>query len=296
MQRRQPAHRLLLIVVALLLVPMLSCEWFASRGPTISDVVLARDVKLDTLDPVEITDVYSQDQPEFHAVIGLSNAPLGTRIKAIWTALDVGNAAPQNTIVNQSEKKAEGTQNVHFSVTPDFGRWPPGLYKLDLYLNDELYRTLDFKVDASLRAKSVLLVCPPLPPPSLKSFEIVMSVTMALGVQEEDKEPIGGTTVFPSSAIFHAVVLVVEAPKDTIVTATWYATDLGELSSCNTKLLTTDIIVDDTRNIDFSLTSKIPWPDGEYRVEISVDGALAQVVPFEVSSKTPSTTAPTRQP
>jgi hypothetical protein len=297
MQRRRLARRALPFVIGFLLASILSCELFASKVPTVTNVVLAQDVKADTLDPVGVTDGYSSDQPEFHAVIGVSDAPAGTVIKAVWTALDVGSAAPQNTTIDQAEKQAQGTQSVHFAVSPDFGRWPPGSYKLEIYLNGQLDRTLNFQVTApaTYPVKPASLVCPPLPPPSLEPSDIVVSVTMALDVQGENKEPVNATTVFPPSAIFHAVVLVEDAPEDTTVTATWYATDLGELSSCNTKLLKTDVLVDDTRNVDFSLTSKIPWPDGEYRVEISVDGEIVQVVTFQVSSAAPSGTAPTGQ-
>ncbi len=297
MDDRRTVSRAVPFVIFFLLAPILACELFASKGPTITNIALARDVKPDTLEPVETTDVYSQDQPEFHAVIRLADAPPGTAIKAVWTAVDVGSAAPQNTIVSQSEHNAEGTKNIHFAASPDFGRWPPGSYQLHVYLNGQPYETLNFQVtpSAAEQGKTVALVCPPLPPPALKSSDIVMSVTMALDVKGEDKEPVNPTTVFPPSATFHAVVLVEDASTRTTVTATWYATDLGELSSCNTKLFKSDVIVDDTRNVDFSLTSKIPWPDGVYRVEISVDGALVEVLPFEVSSSAPAGTAPKGQ-
>lgn len=297
MEHRRSAPLALPFLIAFLVAPILACELSSSKGPTITSVVLARDVKADTLDPAEITDVYSLDQPEFHAVIQVSDAPPDTAIKAVWTAIDVGSAAAQNTTIGQSEKKTQGTQNVHFAVSPDFGHWPAGSYKLDVYLNGHLDRTLNFQVNAlpNLQGNTVTLVCPPLPPRSLEPSDIVVSVTLALDVKGETKEAVNATRVFPPSATFHAVVLVEDAPEDTTITATWYASDLGELSTCNTKLLKTDVIVDDTRNVDFSLTSKIPWPEGKYRVEISEDGALVEVVPFEVNSATSSSPAPSGQ-
>ncbi len=300
MQHQRFARLALLLVTVLFLVLVPACEFLPAQTsfqPSISSLVLARDVKPDTLDPVEATDVYSWEQPQFHALVRVADAPAGTLVRAVWTAVDVGEAAAPNTQVADDVKQARGTLNLHFTAVPDYGRWPPGSYKLDVYLNGKLDRTVSFKVVAPQTSVTQRAsVCPPISPPTLYTSDIIESITMALDVDEETKEPLNPTSVFPASAVFHAVVAVQDAPDNTTVSATWYATDLGDVESCNMRLLRTDVVVDVSRNIDFSLTSRIPWPEGQYRVEIAVNGAPAELVTFEVEGGSAEVPTPTRQP
>lgn len=295
MQSRRFARLALPLVTVLFLVPALACGLVPAQ-PFIASVVLARDVKAGTLDPIEATEVYSWEQPQFHALVRVADAPSGTRVRAVWTAMDVKDAAAPNTRIGETEALAQGDQNLHFTAAPDYGRWPPGTYKLDVYLNNKLERTVGFTVVAPQTETSrPASVCPPFSPPTLSPSEIIQDVTMALDVDVESKEPINPTTVFSPSAVFHAVAAVQDAPENTTVSATWYASDIGDASSCNIQLLRTDVVVDDSRNVDFSLTSKIPWPEGQYRVEIAVNRSPAQIVTFEVGSESGEAATPTIQ-
>ena len=132
--------------------------------------------------------------------------------------------------------------------------------------------------------------------PATKTASVISSITMATDTRGDNKDPVNPTTAFSSKAVFHAVVAIKDAPKNTRFTAAWYVTDVGSASSPNSLIDSTDLTADGTRNIDFTLSPNNQWPAGKYRVEISVNNVLDRVVDFTVtgssSSTTPSAPAP----
>ena len=134
-----------LLLIGLFVIPALACEFSVSTAK-ITDTVMAEDVQGDNLEPVGVTETYAADQSTFHAVVTVANAPSDTVVKAVWVAADVGDVAPPNTEIDQTEVEVEGSRNVDFTLTSDSGQWPPGAYKVDIYLDDELDRTLNFTV------------------------------------------------------------------------------------------------------------------------------------------------------
>jgi hypothetical protein len=73
----------------------------------------------------------------------LPNAPDDTKVKAVWTAVSVEGADP-NTLIDQTELTSGGGA-LTFNLS-NAGPWPTGQYKVELYLNDKLDRTLEFQV------------------------------------------------------------------------------------------------------------------------------------------------------
>ncbi len=305
-----PGLRRLLFIPLVFAIVLLACEFSASTA-SITNAVTAKDSKSDTFEPVGITDTFPPDQVKFHAVVSIANAPDDTKLKAVWTAMDVGTAAAPNTVIDSSEITAGGTRNVDFTLSPDAGKvWPAGTYKVDIYLNGKMNRSLNFSVvappqptAAATRAPTAVptvasVVCPPVTLPAARPSGIVTGVTMALNTQGANKDPVNPTNLFPPSAVFHAVVALKDAPANTQVTATWYASDLGGPPDCNVSLTSTDITTDGTRNIDFTLTPPSVWPDGDYRVEISVNNTFDRAVRFQVSKNAPPvpTAGPTQPP
>jgi hypothetical protein len=111
---------------------------------------------------------------------------------------------------------------------------------------------------------------------------IVKSITMAKGVKGETKDPVNKTSVFQPTDTIHAVVRVDNAAPDTKLSAAWIAVDVGDVAEPNSEILTNDIIIDGTRNIDFILEPTNPLPIGSYEVEISVNDHLADSKKFRV--------------
>lgn len=88
------------------------------------------------------TTVFSQDQT-FYAIAKLANAPDDTKVKAVWYAVAAEGADP-NTLLDSAEL-VSGDQTLTFKLSNNQS-WPVGTYKVELYLNDKLDRTLDFAV------------------------------------------------------------------------------------------------------------------------------------------------------
>lgn len=88
------------------------------------------------------TTVFSQDQV-FYLIVELANAPDDTNLKAVWTAVDIEGADP-NTLIDEVVFTG-GDPVVTFNLSNN-GPWPLGRYKVDLYMNDTLDRTIEFEV------------------------------------------------------------------------------------------------------------------------------------------------------
>jgi len=130
------------------------CVWVAiglgvatSRGckcqvstANISSVQMARDAG-----GAEPTTVFAPTDT-FHCLVELANAPDGTTVKSVWTAVKVEGAEP-NTVIDEAEVTS-GSAPIKFNLTGT-NPWPPGDYKVDLYLNDKLDQTLTFTVEGS---------------------------------------------------------------------------------------------------------------------------------------------------
>jgi hypothetical protein len=133
-----------LLVLVFLVLAGCSASFSTAK---ISSAVLAKDVKADSYDPVDPTTVFGTDQAVIHLVVALKNVPSDTKLKAAWTAVDVGDAAPAGTVIDQTEYTANGSGNVDFTLSqPSSGVWPVGKYKVDIYLDGKLDQTLEFAI------------------------------------------------------------------------------------------------------------------------------------------------------
>ncbi|MCA9994677.1 MAG: trypsin-like peptidase domain-containing protein [Anaerolineales bacterium] len=130
------------IFIVLSLLGLVGCEFSASTA-NIQAASLSRD-KAGT----QTTTVFDPTDT-FYSVVDLANAPDDTKVKAVWTAVNVGDAAAPNYLLNETEL-VTGSGDVVFEAANTAGAWPAGTYKVDIYLNDELSQTLDFRVQAPL--------------------------------------------------------------------------------------------------------------------------------------------------
>jgi hypothetical protein len=120
---------------------------FSISTANITQATLAKDVKPDSLEPIDPTTAFPVDQPVIHLVVNVANAPSDTKVKAVWTAVDVGDVAPANTQVAEVTVTLDASGTAHFTLSvPDTGAWPVGKYKADVYLNDKLDRTLEYTI------------------------------------------------------------------------------------------------------------------------------------------------------
>jgi len=130
-------RRIHLAIAALtLLATLLSCSFSASTA-NIDDAWMAADEE-----GTQRTTVFAQDAT-FYALADLANAPDDTTVRAVWTAVDVEGTDP-DTLIDETELTT-GSGNLVFQLSNN-NLWPAGHYKVDLYLNEELDRTLEFDV------------------------------------------------------------------------------------------------------------------------------------------------------
>jgi len=88
------------------------------------------------------TTVFSQDAV-FYAQVQLKNAPDDTELKAVWTAVNADGVEPNLQIMETDY--TGGDEQVHFSLSND-DLWPTGEYKVEIFLNGKLDKTLTFQV------------------------------------------------------------------------------------------------------------------------------------------------------
>jgi outer membrane usher protein FimD/PapC len=242
----------------------------------VTNAVTAKDVSGDNFDPVGITDSFPADQSIFHAVVTISAAPANTQFKVVWLTAS-------NSQMGDFTLTSGGSRNLDFTFKPNAGKLPAGNYKVELYVNGTLNRTLTFSVSGSAppqpTSPQTQATCPSVTP---KSSGYISDVVIAENTQGADKQPVNPTTTFKPSAIFHAVVRTQNAPANTNFKAMWCVTDVGSASPPNTLIDQTDLSTDGSRNIDFTLSPATTWPAGTYRVLISVNGVVDTVKNFSV--------------
>ncbi len=139
-------------VFAAIVAVSLACTT-VNLGPVgVKDAKLARDPEGN-----QPTTLFAQDDT-FYFLAELVNAPPATRVKASWTALEV-DGMQLNLPVDEAEITS-GSGLLQFKLANN-ELWPAGRYKIDLYLNDQLARSLEFQVEPTAAA-----VAPPADSPT----------------------------------------------------------------------------------------------------------------------------------
>src|SRR5947199_4695436 len=101
----------------------------------------------------EIT-AYTADAPKLYAIFKTNGAQSGDKIRGVWIADDVGNAAPAGTKIDEKGLTAEGdTDDGVFSLSKPTNGWPLGTYHIEIYVNDELASKVKFAIKAAAKAK-----------------------------------------------------------------------------------------------------------------------------------------------
>ena len=138
MVRHRTMFLYLTLCATILALTVPACSFSASTAK-ISDAKMARDQ-----DGKHPTKVFSPDDT-FYCVADLSNAPDDTKVRAVWTAVDVENTKPDTKIKEASTKSGSG--QLQFNLSNN-GSWPAGDYKVELFMNDakDPTQTLEFKV------------------------------------------------------------------------------------------------------------------------------------------------------
>lgn len=127
----------ILIVLLIMMLATAACEFSASTAK-VKDAYMSSDEE-----GANRTEIFTQDQP-FYCIVELTSAPDDTTVKAVWTAVEVTDTDPNMLIDEYEVTTGDGT--IPFSLIND-GLWPTGKYKVEIYLNDKLDKTIEFAVE-----------------------------------------------------------------------------------------------------------------------------------------------------
>lgn len=124
----------ILIAVAVLMLTTLACGGSFSTAK-ITDAYMSNGS--------DKTTTFDQDET-FYAIVELQNAPEDTTLKAVWIAVDVPDVEP-DFVIDEASITANEDDTFTFDLSND-SLWPTGDFKVDIYMNDKLERTLEFRV------------------------------------------------------------------------------------------------------------------------------------------------------
>lgn len=251
---------ILTAIVALVAAALvLSACGFSVSTANIQDVSLGKGYENGAI--VEPTTIFTSEDQAIELVVKVGNAPDDTSVKAVWSIVDVAGYEP--AILYESPLTLDSGQNVaHFTLTND-QNWPAGSYKVEIYLNDKLGKTIEYQVEA----------------PEVK-VPTIESATLAKGSNEN--EAVDPTTVFaPDDLVIHLVVTVADAVEGTSLKAVWHVVEVQDYEPQ---------VIDEVpytlsggENVaDFTLSNDQPWPAGKYEVELYLNDQLVQTLEYEV--------------
>jgi uncharacterized RDD family membrane protein YckC len=116
-----------------------------SGGPITA--TLARDVKPNTFEPVDPTSTFPQSAPVLYVAFQAKDAGAGAKVRTVWTAVDVGQAAAPNSVIDEATVTLpRGDESGAFNLTRRDRPWPVGQYKVDFYVNDRMVLSMPFTV------------------------------------------------------------------------------------------------------------------------------------------------------
>lgn len=110
-------------------------------GADIKEIHMAKD---DHGDPGEETDSFSPSDRTIHCVATLKESKSGTRMKFSWWAVNVEDT--QNKKIQEIDYTTKALENVihgHLTYPQD---WPTGKYKVQVYVNGDLDKTVFYTV------------------------------------------------------------------------------------------------------------------------------------------------------
>lgn len=128
---------LLIIFISLILVFLISCK---PEPFLIDSVTISKDIGEDFA-PVEPMDEFSTGSSVVYISVKVNNMTPEDKLSVTWNYLETGDEI--NTTDFSPEETGSGY--IGFNITVDQGL-PTGDYNALVYVNDELYETIEFSV------------------------------------------------------------------------------------------------------------------------------------------------------
>ena len=114
----------------------------AAASAAVEDVYLARDDGEGKAG--DVTLIFATTDIPIHCIVVLAKAdPAAVRMN--FVAVKVGGVKPDSRVVSSSFATQQGQDRVFFTGKPH-GKWTAGTYRIDVFVNDKLEKSLDFEV------------------------------------------------------------------------------------------------------------------------------------------------------
>lgn len=134
----------------LLAIPLIGCQGevgFTATTASLSEATMAKGIDETTNKPIDKTQVFTPDAPEFFCSAKLSNAPSDTEIKAEWIYVQGEAGGVTDYIIEEVTVTSEGTGYIGFPLPRPDTAWPRGAYKVVLYVDGEESLSVPFTVE-----------------------------------------------------------------------------------------------------------------------------------------------------
>jgi len=110
-------------------------------------VALARD-STPTFEPIDQTRSFAPSADAFHLTYFVSGAEPDDRLTAMWVAVDVGDAAPRNTVIDEATVLLTGDdESGAFRLQRGANPWPAGTYRVEVFVNDRRAQRVPYTVE-----------------------------------------------------------------------------------------------------------------------------------------------------
>jgi len=119
----------------------------AADRPRITKAVLGTGVT-DKYEIVNATSEFPPDAPAIYCAWKAEGVMPGTHFRGIFIAEDVGNVAPPNYKIDEATVNLDGDGAGSFTLSKPNNGFPVGKYRLEIYIGEDLAKTLKFAVKA----------------------------------------------------------------------------------------------------------------------------------------------------
>lgn len=127
------------------------------RGPAaVEEVYLAKDDGYGNAGE-QVTEFATGDVP-IYCVVRLGSA-VSALVKMNFVAVRVSGVIPETKVVTASYATKEGQDRVNFTGRPD-GKWIPGTYRVDLFVDGKMVRNVTFDIKGPAGAASAKYFVP----------------------------------------------------------------------------------------------------------------------------------------
>ena len=138
-------------LLTIVLLSLISALQLPAADDVTVEAVMAKDKDS------EPTETFAVDVPKVYAFFKSKGTKKGDKIRAVFIAEDVGDAAPEETKIDEVAITAKNDdESGSFSLSkPDKG-WPKGEYRVDIYVGDstEPAATEHFEIGTSDNSSS----------------------------------------------------------------------------------------------------------------------------------------------